>query len=172
MAFHRQPRLAVPFRHGIVATPNDFGEMGAGQPTATARLAGGGVPRQRPVAQATASAHPHQRHLPAVIRNNRGREHRQPKPIPLAHEPPPAEAEALRDSVLVLSGKMKFQMYGPGFRDFVLEHPALATLRILQARPRGCRIHRRSSTLPRALTAAAVHDHAQLRRPLAAGGPA
>ena len=33
------------------------------------------------------------------------------------------EAEALRDSILFLSGKINFQMYGPGFQNFILEHP-------------------------------------------------
>ncbi|MFT4638728.1 MAG: hypothetical protein ACI8T1_002051 [Verrucomicrobiales bacterium] len=33
------------------------------------------------------------------------------------------EAEALRDSVLLVSGKLDTTMYGPGFRDFVLEKP-------------------------------------------------
>lgn len=33
------------------------------------------------------------------------------------------EAEAVRDSVLQISGKLDLSMYGPGFRDFVLKHP-------------------------------------------------
>jgi hypothetical protein len=33
------------------------------------------------------------------------------------------EAEAIRDSVLLLSGKLDLTMYGPGYRDFVLQHP-------------------------------------------------
>ena len=33
------------------------------------------------------------------------------------------EAEAVRDSVLVVSGKLDKTMYGPGFQDFVLEKP-------------------------------------------------
>ena len=33
------------------------------------------------------------------------------------------EAEAVRDSVLFVSGRLDLSMYGPGFRDFVLEHP-------------------------------------------------
>ena len=55
------------------------------------------------------------------------------------------EAEALRDSVLVLSGKMKFQMYGPGFRDFVLEHPQHSPhYEYYKHDPEDARIHRRS----------------------------
>jgi hypothetical protein len=34
------------------------------------------------------------------------------------------EAEALRDSVLQVSGKLDLKMGGPGFQDFVIEHPA------------------------------------------------
>ncbi|MCP4189190.1 MAG: DUF1553 domain-containing protein [Planctomycetaceae bacterium] len=33
------------------------------------------------------------------------------------------EAEVVRDSVLSVSGKLRLDMYGPGFRDFVLERP-------------------------------------------------
>lgn len=33
------------------------------------------------------------------------------------------DAESIRDATLVLAGKMNFKMYGPAFRDFVLEKP-------------------------------------------------
>jgi len=33
------------------------------------------------------------------------------------------EAEAIRDSVLLVAGKLDLSMGGPGFRDFVVEHP-------------------------------------------------
>jgi hypothetical protein len=33
------------------------------------------------------------------------------------------EAEAIRDSVLVVAGKLDRKMYGPGFQDFVIEKP-------------------------------------------------
>jgi len=33
------------------------------------------------------------------------------------------DAESIRDSVLTLAGKLDMQMYGPGFRDFIIEHP-------------------------------------------------
>jgi hypothetical protein len=34
------------------------------------------------------------------------------------------EAEAIRDAVLMAAGKLDLTMYGPGFRDFVIEQPA------------------------------------------------
>lgn len=33
------------------------------------------------------------------------------------------DAEAIRDSVLAVSGKLNFEMFGPGFQDFVIEKP-------------------------------------------------
>jgi len=33
------------------------------------------------------------------------------------------EAEAIRDSILLVAGRLDTKMYGPGFRDFVLERP-------------------------------------------------
>jgi hypothetical protein len=33
------------------------------------------------------------------------------------------DAESIRDTVLLVAGKFDKKMYGPGFRDFVLEHP-------------------------------------------------
>ena len=33
------------------------------------------------------------------------------------------EAEAVRDAVLHVAGKLDLRMYGPGFQDFVIEHP-------------------------------------------------
>ena len=55
------------------------------------------------------------------------------------------EAEALRDSVLQVAGKMNTQMYGPGFRDFVLEHPEHSPhYEYHKHNPEDVRIHRRS----------------------------
>ena len=33
------------------------------------------------------------------------------------------DAESIRDTVLTLAGKLELRMYGPGFRDFIIEHP-------------------------------------------------
>jgi hypothetical protein len=33
------------------------------------------------------------------------------------------DAESIRDTVLTLAGKLNNSMYGPGFRDFIIEHP-------------------------------------------------
>jgi hypothetical protein len=55
------------------------------------------------------------------------------------------EAEALRDTVLQLAGKMNNQMYGPGFRDFVLEHPEHSPhYEYHKHDPEDVKIHRRS----------------------------
>ena len=55
------------------------------------------------------------------------------------------EAEALRDTVLFLSGKMNFQMYGPGFRNFILEHPEHSPhYEYHKHDPEDLKVHRRS----------------------------
>ena len=54
------------FGTGLVATPSDFGRMGAAaEPSRTARLAGRRVRPQRVVDQASPPADPHVQHLPA-----------------------------------------------------------------------------------------------------------
>ncbi len=55
------------------------------------------------------------------------------------------EAEAIRDTVLMLAGKMNNQMYGPGFRDFVLEHPEHSPhYEYHKHDPEDVKVHRRS----------------------------
>jgi hypothetical protein len=55
------------------------------------------------------------------------------------------EAEAIRDTALLLAGKMNNQMYGPGFRDFVLEHPEHSPhYEYHKHDPEDVKIHRRS----------------------------
>jgi len=78
------------------------------------------------------------------------------------------EAEAVRDSVLSVAGRLDLTMGGPSFRDFVIEQPAhIAALRISPAR-RG-RSQVASSfglSLDRSVTAPAVPDDARLRGPV------
>ncbi len=81
------------FGRGIVDSPNDFGRMGqAALAPRAARLAGGRVPRRRPVAQGAAPADRDERHLPAVVGGRRGRRPRidGDNVVALADEPPAA----------------------------------------------------------------------------------
>ena len=76
LAVDRQPRLAVPFRprdrrHAQRLRPDGP----AAHASRAARLAGGRVPRRRPVAQGAAPADRHVRHLPASV----GRQRRRPR---------------------------------------------------------------------------------------------
>ncbi len=55
------------------------------------------------------------------------------------------DAESIRDSVLLLAGKLDRKMYGPGFRDFVLEHPQHSPhYEFTKHNPDDPAIHRRS----------------------------
>jgi len=135
------------FGTGIVATPNDFGEMGA-RPTHP-QLLDWLAAEFRDKGQSLKQLH-------RLILTSAT--YRQSSATNEAHEKIDSqnrflwrmnrrqlEAEALRDSVLVLSGKMKFQMYGPGFRDFVLEHPQHSPhYEYYKHDPEDVRIHRRS----------------------------
>ena len=126
------------FGRGLVDTSNDFGRMGA-QPThpelldwlaAEFRDNGGSL-----------------KHLHRLICNSatyrqssgeRRVESGEPKESPHTthHSPSDSdnlylsrfprrrlEAEAVRDAVLAVSGKLDLEMYGPGFQDFVIEKP-------------------------------------------------
>jgi len=135
------------FGNGIVATPNDFGEMGA-RPTHP-QLLDWLAAEFRDNGQSIKQLH-------RLILTSAT--YRQSSATNEAHEKIDSqnrflwrmnrrqlEAEALRDSVLVLSGKMNFQMFGPGFRDFVLEHPQHSPhYEYYKHDPEDVRIHRRS----------------------------
>ena len=113
------------FGRGIVATPNDFGRMGA-QPShpelldwlaATFRDNGGSLKElhrlilnsatYQQAVTSTAEAEAIDSDNRLLWRQNRRK----------------LEAEALRDAVLVVSGKMDFAQGGPGWQDFVVERP-------------------------------------------------
>ena len=135
------------FGTGIVATPNDFGRMGA-QPTHP-ELLDWLAAEFRDNGQSIKQLH-------RLILTSAT--YRQSSAANAAHEKIDSqnrylwrmnrrqlEAEALRDSVLVLSGRMNFQMYGPGFRDFVLEHPEHSPhYEYYKHDPEDVSIHRRS----------------------------
>ena len=135
------------FGTGIVATPNDFGQMGAkpSHPELLDWLAAEFRDNGQSIKQ-----------LHRLILNSAT--YRQSSATNAAHEKIDSqnrylwrmnrrqlEAEALRDSVLVLAGRMNFQMYGPGFRDFVLEHPEHSPhYEYYKHDPEDVSIHRRS----------------------------
>ncbi|MED5382204.1 MAG: DUF1553 domain-containing protein, partial [Verrucomicrobiota bacterium] len=135
------------FGTGIVPTPNDFGRMGA-RPShpelldwlATEVRDGGQSIKQlhrliltsATYRQASASNAANQK----IDSQNRFLWRMNRRQL---------EAEALRDSVLQVSGKMNTQMYGPGFRDFVLEHPEHSPhYEYHKHDPEDATIHRRS----------------------------
>ncbi|MDP6891609.1 MAG: DUF1553 domain-containing protein [Verrucomicrobiota bacterium] len=113
------------FGIGIVSTPNDFGRMGA-KPThpklldwlaAEFRDNGQSIKKIHKLILTSATYRQASTSLPdheKIDSQNRYLWRMNRRQL---------EAEALRDSILFLSGKMNFQMYGPGFRNFILEHP-------------------------------------------------
>jgi len=135
------------FGNGIVTTPNDFGRMGA-RPThpqlldwlaAEFRDNGQSIKQLHRLILTSATYRQSSRSIAVhetVDSQNRFLWRMNRRQL---------EAEALRDSVLVLSGKMNIQMYGPGFRDFVLEHPEHSPHYEYQKHdPEDVTIHRRS----------------------------
>ena len=116
------------FGRGIVETPNDFGRMGGrpshpelldwlavefrdgGQSLKTLHrlIVSSATYRQTSsVTESTAGAANVDRDNQYLWRMNRRR----------------LEAEAVRDSLLLVSGKLDRRFYGPGFQDFVIEKP-------------------------------------------------
>ena len=113
------------FGVGIVATPNDFGRMGA-KPThpelldwlaSEFRDSGQSIKQLHRLILTSATYRQSSRSVAAhetIDSQNRFLWRMNRRQL---------EAEAIRDTVLLLAGKLNNQMYGPGFRDFVLEHP-------------------------------------------------
>lgn len=117
------------FGRGIVETPNDFGKMGTGpsHPELLDYLA----IRFRDQGQSLKQLHR------LIVTSATWRQ--SSSPLPKLEEQAIAvdsdnrllwkmprrklEAEAVRDSVLSVSGKLNLTMYGPGYRDFVLKNP-------------------------------------------------
>ncbi len=113
------------FGAGLVTTPNDFGRNGA-KPShpelldwlaAEFRDSGGSLKKlhklivmsatYRQTSQPTTSNQPPTTDNTLLWRQNRRK----------------LEAEAVRDAVLSVSGKLDLTMGGPGWQDFVIEHP-------------------------------------------------
>jgi hypothetical protein len=135
------------FVTGIVTTPNDFGRMGA-KPTHP-KLLDWLAADFRDSGQSIKQLH-------RLILNSAT--YRQPSESVVTHETIDSqnrylwrmnrrqlEAEALRDTVLQVAGKMNNQMYGSGFRDFVLEHPEHSPhYEYHKHDPEDVKVHRRS----------------------------
>ena len=135
------------FGTGIVATPNDFGRMGA-QPThpelldwlaAEFRDNGQSIKQLHRLILTSATYRQSSKSVAVNEKNdsqNRTLWRMNRRQL---------EAEAIRDTTLLLAGKMNNQMYGPGFRDFVLEHPEHSPhYEYHKHDPEDVKIHRRS----------------------------
>ncbi len=113
------------FGRGLVETPNDFGRMGAAptHPELLDWLAvelrdGGGSLKHLHRLIVTSATY---RQASAV--NARGVAVDESNRLLWRQNPRKLEAEALRDGVLLVSGKLDLRMGGPGYRDFVVTHP-------------------------------------------------
>ncbi len=117
------------FGRGIVETPNDFGRMG-GKPSHPELLDYLAV-RFRD--QGLSLKQLHRLILTSAAWRQSSRPQPTKKKLALAldadnrllwkMERHKLEAEAVRDSVLFVSGKLDLSMHGPGYRDFVLNNP-------------------------------------------------
>ena len=135
------------FGTGIVATPNDFGRMGA-QPThpelldwLAAEFRDNGQSIKQLHRLILTSATYRQSSKSAAVNEKNDSQNRTLWRMNRRQ----LEAEAIRDTALLLAGKMNNQMYGPGFRDFVLEHPEHSPhYEYHKHDPEDVKIHRRS----------------------------
>ena len=135
------------FGTGIVATPNDFGRMGA-QPThpelldwLAVEFRDNGQSIKQLHRLILTSATYRQSSKSAAVNEKNDSQNRTLWRMNRRQ----LEAEAIRDTALLLAGKMNNQMYGPGFRDFVLEHPEHSPhYEYHKHDPEDVKIHRRS----------------------------
>jgi len=113
------------FGRGIVETPNDFGQVG-GTPSHPELLdwlavefrdGGGSLKELHRLILNSAVYKQSSAHNPSfVAKDNSNR-------FLWRHNRRRLEAEALRDTVLLVSGKLDRKMGGPSFKDFVIEQP-------------------------------------------------
>ena len=135
------------FGSGIVATPNDFGRMGA-QPThpelldwLAAEFRDNGQSIKQLHRQILTSATYRQSSNSFAENEKTDGQNK----FLWRMNRRQLEAEAIRDTTLLLAGKMNNQMYGPGFRDFVLEFPEHSPhYEYHKHDPEDGKIHRRS----------------------------
>jgi mono/diheme cytochrome c family protein len=115
------------FGRGIVDTPNDFGKMGAAptHPELLDWLAcefrdalGGSLKKLHKLIVMSATY----RQVSAT-RNDQAAQLDTSNTLLWRQNPRKLEAEAVRDAVLAASGKLDLTMGGPGWQDFVVEHP-------------------------------------------------
>ena len=142
------------FGQGLVETPNDFGRMG-GLPShpdlldwLAAEFRDGGQSLKQlhktivmsATYRQTSRVTPAQEAALAVDGDNRLLWRMNRRKL---------EAEAIRDSVLFVSGQLQSQMYGPGFQDFVIEKPEHSPHYQYHLHdPDDARTHRRSQQQP------------------------
>ena len=145
------------FGRGIVDSPNDFGRMGQlpSHPELLDWLAcefrdGGQSLKQLHRMIVTSATY---RQTSAVAETGRSAEsdHRSPQSIDASNiylwrmNRRKLEAEAVRDSVLAVAGKLNRQLGGPAFQDFIVEKPEHSPHYEYQLHdPQDVRIHRRS----------------------------
>ncbi len=112
------------FGAGLVTTPNDFGLNGA-PPThpelldwlaAEFRASGGSLKKLHRLI-VTSATYRQTSNPPSTIRHPPSNE------LLWRQNRRKLEAEAVRDAVLAVSGKLDLTMGGPGWQDFVIEHP-------------------------------------------------
>jgi hypothetical protein len=114
------------FGHGLVETANDFGRMGL-PPThpelldwlATGFRDSGGSFKSLHKLIVTSATY----RQSSIISNAKGSETDAGNTLLWKQTPRKLEAEAVRDAVLAVSGKLDLRMGGPGWQDFVIEHP-------------------------------------------------
>ena len=121
-----ESRLAVPLRPRARGDAERLRpQRVAALPPGVARLARRRVPRRRRLAEEAAPADRHQRDLPAGV----GRQSTAAEKVDADNgllwrqNRRKLEAEAVRDAVLAVSGQLDLTMGGPGWQDFVIEHP-------------------------------------------------
>ncbi len=137
------------FGRGIVDTPNDFGRMG-GTPShpqlldwlaLTFRDDFGGSFKQLHRLIVTSATYRQQ----SAVRNPAAERIDSGNALLWRQNRRKLEAEAVRDSVLAVAGKLDLTMGGPSFRDFVVEHPEHSPhYQYHLADPENPAIHRRS----------------------------
>lgn len=141
------------FGRGIVASPNDFGRMG--QPPSHPKLldwlavefrdGGQWITRPQSIKQLHKLIVTSAVYRQAPAHNEKFAEMDSGNQYLWRFARRRLEAEAIRDAVLLVSGKLNRKMYGPGFRDFVLEQTAHSPQFVYEKHdPDDASTHRRS----------------------------